>query len=80
MADRNRELVPGNWSLVRERVLTTGLCSEGWYSEHSGVCRRAELPGKSVKVKKFRKVDGNLMRNDLRAKQRQSVFDPLLNR
>ena len=41
MADRNRELVPDNWSLVRERALTTGLlCSEGWYSEHSGVCRR----------------------------------------
>ena len=26
MADRNRELVPDNWSLVRERALTTGLC------------------------------------------------------
>ena len=24
MADRNRELVPANWSLVRERALTTG--------------------------------------------------------
>ncbi|MCB4775096.1 MAG: hypothetical protein LGB71_07425 [Sulfurovum sp.] len=35
MMDRNRELVPDNWSLVRERELTTGLCSEGWYSEHS---------------------------------------------
>ena len=46
MADRNRELLPGNWSLVRERALTIGLCSEGWYSEHSGVCRRAELPGR----------------------------------
>ena len=53
MADRNRELVLHNWGLVRERVLTTGLCSEGWYSEHSGVCGRAELPGRSVKVKKF---------------------------
>ena len=41
--DRNRQLVPDSWSLVRERALTTGLCSEGWYSEHSGVCRRAEL-------------------------------------
>ena len=51
MADRNRELVPDNWSLVRERALTTGLCSEGWYAEHSGVCRRTELPGRSVKVK-----------------------------
>ena len=79
MADRNRELVPDNWSLVRERALTTGLCSERWYSEHSGVCRRAELLGRSVKVK-FRKVDGSLMRNDLKAKQRQFVFDPLLNR
>ena len=32
MADRNRELIPDNWSLVGERALTTG---------HSGVCRRA---------------------------------------
>ena len=80
MADRNRELVPDNWSLVRERALTTGLCLEGWYSDHSGVCRKAELPGGSVKVKKFRKVDGSLMRNDLNANQRQFVFDPLLNR
>ena len=53
MADRNRKLVPDNWSLLRERVLTTRLCSERWYSEHSGVCRRAELLGRSVKVKKF---------------------------
>ena len=53
MADRNRELVPDNWSLVRERTLTTGLCSEGWYSEHSDVYRKAELPGRSVKVKKL---------------------------
>ena len=53
MADRNRELVPDNWSLVRERALTTVLCSEGCYSEHSAVCKRAKLPGSSVKVKKF---------------------------
>ena len=26
MADRKRELVPDNWSLVKERALTTGLC------------------------------------------------------
>ena len=51
--DRNRELVPDNWSLVRERTLTSGLCSEGWYSEHSGVYRKAELLGRSVKVKKL---------------------------
>ena len=43
MTDRNRELVPDEWSLVREGALTTVLCSEGWYSEHSGVCRKAEL-------------------------------------
>ena len=53
MAVRNRELVPDDWSLVRERALTIGLCLEEWYSEHSGVCRGAELPGGSVKVKKF---------------------------
>ena len=49
LTDINRELVSDNWSLVRERALTTGLCSEGWYSENSGVCRRAELPGKECK-------------------------------
>ena len=53
MADRNWELVPGSWSLVRERALTPGLTVEGWYSECSGVCRRAKLLGRSVKVKKF---------------------------
>ena len=53
MADRNREMVPDSLSLVRERELATGLSSEGWDSEHSGVCRRAELPGRSEKVKKF---------------------------
>ncbi|MCB4762261.1 MAG: hypothetical protein LGB06_08425, partial [Sulfurovum sp.] len=52
MMDRNRELVPDNWSLVRERELTTGLCSEGWYSEHLGVCRRTELLGRSVHMKR----------------------------
>ena len=49
MADRNRELVPDNWSLVRERALTAGLCLGGWYSEHSGVCRRAGAAGKECK-------------------------------
>ena len=28
--DRNREFIPDNWSLVRERVLTSGHCTEGW--------------------------------------------------
>ena len=53
MADRNWELVPDSWSLVRQRALTTGLYSEGRHSEHSGVRRRAELPGRGVKVKTF---------------------------
>ena len=44
MTDRNRELVPDSCNL-RQKALTTGLCSERWYSEHSGVCRRTELPG-----------------------------------
>ena len=30
LMDRNRELVPESWSLVRERVLTTGFHAEGW--------------------------------------------------
>ena len=51
MTDRNRKLLPDNWSLVRERALTTGLCRDGWYfdSEPSGACRRVELPGRCVK-------------------------------
>ena len=53
MADRNRELVPDIWSLAKERALTTGLCSERWYPEHSGVCRKAELAGRSVRMKEF---------------------------
>ena len=42
--------------------MTTGLSAEGWYSEYSGVCRRAELPGKSVKVNELCKVDGGLVK------------------
>jgi len=52
MVDRNTQTGVGcsRWSLVKrkkekKRVLTTGLSAEGWYSEHSDVCRRAELPG-----------------------------------
>ena len=48
MMDRNCELVQDNWSPVSERALTTELCSEGCYSEHSGVCWRAQLVGRSV--------------------------------
>ena len=57
MMDRNRELVPDSWILVRERALNTGLSAEGWCSEHSGVCRRAELAGRRAKVKKVGKID-----------------------
>ena len=48
--DRYRELVPGNWILVRERALAIRFCSEGWDSEYSGVCIRAELQERSVKT------------------------------
>ena len=53
MMRKNRELVPGCWSLVSEteRLLATSLREEGWYFQHSGVCRRVELLGWSVKVK-----------------------------
>ena len=50
ITDRDKELVPDNWSVVRVRELTTGLCSKRGYSQHSGVCRRTEFPGRSVKV------------------------------
>ena len=35
---------------IRERVLTTWLCARGGCSEHSGVCRRTELPRRSEYV------------------------------
>ena len=47
MADRNRELVPDNWSLVRERPLTTVLVrKDGILNTRVSVeersCREAE--------------------------------------
>ena len=46
MTDRNRKLAP---DLVRK----------GWYvySERSGACRRAELPGRSEKLEEVCEVD-----------------------
>ena len=41
--------VPDNWSQVRERTVTTGIWKDGILN--SGVCRRAKLLGRSVKVK-----------------------------
>lgn len=39
MTARNREFVgSGRWSLVQERLLTTGLSTERRYFGHSGVC------------------------------------------
>ena len=43
MMDRNNALIPDGWSLETEEALTTGLCLEGCYSEHPGVCRKVEL-------------------------------------
>ena len=37
MTDTNRQLVPGSWSLVRERALTSGISAEGGYFGDSGV-------------------------------------------
>ena len=53
-ADRNRELVPDNWSLARERALTIVHCAEGLYSEQSGVCRRDCNARKEYKGKKYK--------------------------
>ena len=72
---RNRK-----WNLVRERAWTTVLSLEGWYSEHPCVWRRADLLGRNAKVKKVWKVDECLMTDDLKAKQRQFVFYPLLKK
>lgn len=46
--DRNRKLVPGSWSLVSVRAMTTltGLTADRQYSEHLGVCRRMQVPGR----------------------------------
>jgi len=32
LTDRNRELLPGSWSLVTEKALTTGLRAKDWYT------------------------------------------------
>ena len=77
MMDRSRNR---KWNLVKERAWTTVLCLEGWYSEHPCVWRRADLLGRNAKVKKVWKVDECLMRDDLKAKQRQFVFYPLLKK
>ena len=52
MTDRNRKLVPDNWSLVRERVLTTVLCTEGRYfdSEPSGCLQKSGAAWKVCKI------------------------------
>ena len=42
----------GSQAVGFRQLLITGLSSKGWYSEHSAVCREAELPGRSVKMKK----------------------------
>ena len=75
MTDRNRELVPDNWNLVRERerwpldfVLKDGILNTRVFG------RRAELPGRNVKVKKLWKADGSLVENYPKAKQRQLLF------
>ena len=53
MTDENRESDPCSWNLVREGALTSWtLCVKGRPFKHSGVCRKAELLGKSVKVEK----------------------------
>ena len=47
----------GSWQLEPDKIKTADhrtLCGRmAIYSEHSGVCRRAKLPGRSVEVKKF---------------------------
>ena len=49
MTDRDRELVPDNWSLVRVRELSTGLCSERGYSEQLGCLQKYGAAGKECK-------------------------------
>ena len=49
MTGRNMEWV--SWSLEGKRDHWDS--AEGWHSEHSDVYRRAVMPGRSVKVKKF---------------------------
>ena len=49
--------------MVSEIALTPGLCSEGWYSEHSGVCMQKS----GAAVKECKGEDG-LMCDNLKAK------------
>ena len=79
VTNRSGEFVPCCWSLVRERSLTTWLCAKGWYSENSGVCRRTELPRRSVKVKKIWGVSRGRTIQRFKAKWSEFEIQPLKN-
>ena len=50
MADRNRELVPDNWSLVRERALTTLISLSLYYHEHNTAFELGQVQFKMVSM------------------------------
>ena len=50
--DRNQDPVPESWRLIRKFTLTPSLCSEG--------CRRAALPGRSIKSEEALEGRGGL--------------------
>ena len=79
VTDRSGKLVPSCWSLVRERALTTWLCAKGWYYEHSGVCRRTELPKWSVKVKKVWEVGRGRAIQRFKEKWSEFEINPFFN-
>ena len=49
--DRDRQLVPGSWSLVREKTVAAGPRAEECYSKHSGTClmQKSGTSGKECK-------------------------------
>ena len=66
-------------TMVRERALTTGFCLEWWYGV--GCLQKSEAAGKGCKGDDVLKSRwGPYKRNDVKAKPRQLVFYPLLNR
>ena len=54
--NRNREFVLGSWSLVKEKVLTTGLCAGGLHSQYPCI----HLEKKTTAVQKACKSEGRL--------------------
>ena len=73
-----KELTGSSISRNRELELSKKKITDHWtLFERMVACRRVELLGRNVKVNKFQKVDGSLVRNDLKAMHCLTLEIPL---